>query len=121
MQRQVRAYFQEAKWLHHKQIPTIEEYMPVGLENAGSFLLIVMGFIGIQDFVTKDYLDWIVSDPVPKMVNAMSIVGRVMNDIAYHKVHLYHFQTIISIKFWSTTDLNYIEDVKLSKNKKNKK
>nr|WBW04277.1 terpene synthase [Ficus benjamina] len=85
LQRQVRAYFQEAKWLHHKQIPTIEEYMSVGLENAGSFLLIAMAFTGIQDFVTKDYLDWILSDPVPKMVKAMSIVGRVMNDIAYHK------------------------------------
>ncbi|PON90389.1 Squalene/phytoene synthase [Trema orientale] len=85
LQKQVRAYFHEAKWLHQKHIPMLDEYMPIGLNNAGSFLLIVMAFIGMGDGVTKDSLDWVFTDPEPKMVRSMSIVGRVMNDIAYHK------------------------------------
>ncbi|PON95191.1 Squalene/phytoene synthase [Trema orientale] len=85
LQKQVTVYFHEAKWLHQKYIPMLDEYMPTGLNNAGSFVLIVMAFIGMGDVVTKDSLDWVFTDPMPKIVRSMSVVGRVMNDIAYHK------------------------------------
>ncbi|EXB79429.1 (-)-germacrene D synthase [Morus notabilis] len=64
---------------------TMEEYMLIGLQNAGSFMLIAMTFIGMGDIVTLDCMNWIVGDPEPKIVRAMSVIGRVMNDIAYHK------------------------------------
>ena len=86
MLRQVRGYFHEAKWLHNKEIPTFDEYLPVGYENAGSFSLIAMSFTGMGNDVTEEAMDWVVVDPEPKIVRAMSIVGRLMNDIAYHKV-----------------------------------
>ena len=86
MLRQVRGYFHEAKWLHNKEIPTFDEYLPVGYENAGSFSLIAMSFTGMGNDVTEEAMDWVVGDPEPKLVRAMSIVGRLTNDIAYHKV-----------------------------------
>ncbi|KAF4351783.1 hypothetical protein G4B88_030144 [Cannabis sativa] len=81
----IRAYFKEAKWLHTKYIPTLDEYMPVGVDSAGSFMLISMVFIGMGDIVTKHSMDWIFSNPQPKIIQTMAIVGRVMNDIGYHK------------------------------------
>ena len=86
MLRQVGGYFHEAKWLHNKEIPPFDEYLLIGYENPGSFSLIAMSFTGMGNDVTKEAMDWVLCDPEPKIVRAMSIVGRLMNDIAYHKV-----------------------------------
>ena len=94
MTRQVRAYYHEAKWLHNKEIPTFDEYLPVGYENAGKFSLIAMTFTGMGNDVTKEAMDWVFSDPEPKIVRAMSTVGRLMNDIAYHKVLIIKLNSI---------------------------
>ena len=67
----------------------MEEYLPVGYKNAGSDSLITMAFTGMGDVVTRDSMEWVLKDdPQPKIVTAMSIVGRLMNDIGYHKVHI---------------------------------
>ncbi|KAI6680423.1 hypothetical protein NL676_034304 [Syzygium grande] len=84
MKIQVRAYFAEAKWLHQNHVPTMEEYMPNALAHSGLELLLVTSFLGMGAIVTKDAFEWVLySDP--KMVKAMKIVGRLMNDIAGHK------------------------------------
>ncbi|KAI6680476.1 hypothetical protein NL676_034357 [Syzygium grande] len=84
MKNQVRAYFAEAKWFHQNYIPTMEEYMPNALANSALELLLVTSFLGMGDVVTKDAFDWVLySDS--KMVKAVKVIGRLMDDIAGHK------------------------------------
>ncbi|PRQ55589.1 putative lyase [Rosa chinensis] len=79
---QVRAYFQEAKWLKQKYTPTMEEYMSVE-RNTSFFMLAVVSFVGMGVIVTKDSMDWVFSEP--KISKAASIIGRLMNDLVGHK------------------------------------
>nr|WBW04474.1 terpene synthase [Ficus esquiroliana] len=83
MKRQIRAYFQEAKWFHHKYIPTLEEYMPLALVTCGYAMLATTSFVGMGDIVTKDSFEWSFSNP--KMVSASAVVCRLMSDIVSHK------------------------------------
>ena len=84
MKRQIRAYFQEAKWFHHNYIPTLEEYMRVALVSIGYSLLATTSFVAMGDIVTKDSFEWLFSNP--KMVSASAVVGRLMDDIVSHEV-----------------------------------
>ncbi|KAF4368357.1 hypothetical protein F8388_019074 [Cannabis sativa] len=88
LQCMVRAYSKEVQWLHNKYMPTFDEYYPIGLDNAGSEELISMAFCGMGDVVTKESMDWIFSQPQPNIIRTMSIVGRLMNDIGYHKCYI---------------------------------
>ncbi|KAF4372248.1 hypothetical protein G4B88_006992 [Cannabis sativa] len=81
----VKGYFEEAKWLHQKHNPTLDEYMPIALVTAASPLLIAISFIGMPNVVTKDSMNWIFSHPQPKSVRTLSIVGRVLNDIGFYQ------------------------------------
>ncbi|ONI13035.1 hypothetical protein PRUPE_4G199200 [Prunus persica] len=78
----VRGYFDEAKWLHQKYTPTMDEYMAVALGTSYKMPL-TTSFIGMRDIVTKESLDWVLSDP--KIVNSLSILGRLMDDMKSHK------------------------------------
>ncbi|KAK3439352.1 hypothetical protein EUGRSUZ_C04198 [Eucalyptus grandis] len=84
MKNQVRAYFAEAKWFHQNYVPTMEEYMPIALATAAIELLLVTLLLGMEDFVTKDAFDWLLYGN-SKMVKAVKLVGRLMDDIAGHK------------------------------------
>ncbi|XP_047309319.1 sesquiterpene synthase 2-like [Impatiens glandulifera] len=42
------AYMKEARWLHNKYIPTLEEYMSVALITSGALYLTVASFIGMN-------------------------------------------------------------------------
>ncbi|KAL3747663.1 hypothetical protein ACJRO7_016461 [Eucalyptus globulus] len=84
MKNLVRAYFAEAKWFHLNHVPTMEEYMPIALTSAAVELLLVTSLLGMEDFVTKDAFDWLLYDN-SKMVKAVKLVGRLMDDIAGHK------------------------------------
>ncbi|KAF8035607.1 hypothetical protein BT93_C1596 [Corymbia citriodora subsp. variegata] len=66
MKRQAKAYFIEAKWFHQNLIPTMEEYMPIALATSVVELLLLL------------YSN-------PKMLKALQVVGRLMDDIAGHK------------------------------------
>jgi len=85
MKNQVRAYFAEAKWFHQNYVPTMEEYMPIALATAAIELLLVTLLLGMEDFVTKDAFDWLLYGN-SKMVKAVKLVSRLMDDIAGHKV-----------------------------------
>ncbi|KAL6314019.1 hypothetical protein AAG906_011753 [Vitis piasezkii] len=83
MKNQVRAYYEEAKWLQVQQIPTMEEYMPVALVTSAYSMLATTSFVGMGDAVTKETFDWIFSEP--KIVRASAIVCRLMDDMVSHK------------------------------------
>lgn len=82
----VRAYYTDAKWFQQNHVPTMEEYMPVASVTVGCELIMATSLLGMGDIVTKNDFDWLLfSDP--KMVKASSVVCRLMNDIAGHKVY----------------------------------
>ncbi|KAJ9671957.1 hypothetical protein PVL29_025551 [Vitis rotundifolia] len=83
MKNQVRAYYEEAKWLQVQQIPTMEEYMLVALVTSAYSMLATTSLIGMGDAVTKETFDWIFSEP--KIVRASAIVCRLMDDMVSHK------------------------------------
>ncbi|GMY31369.1 (-)-germacrene D synthase-like, partial [Fagus crenata] len=83
MKNQVRAYFDEAKWLHQKHTPTMDEYMPVALVTSAYSMLATTSLVGMGDIVTKDSFEWLFSDP--KMVRASAVVCRLMDDMVSHK------------------------------------
>ncbi|RVW14963.1 (-)-germacrene D synthase [Vitis vinifera] len=83
MKNQVRAYYEEAKWLQVQQIPTMEEYMPVALVTSAYSMLATTSLVGMGDAVTKETFDWIFSKP--KIVRASAIVCRLMDDMVSHK------------------------------------
>ncbi|KAJ9671958.1 hypothetical protein PVL29_025552 [Vitis rotundifolia] len=83
MKNQVRAYYEEAKWLQVQQIPTMEEYMPVALVTSAYSMLATTSLVGMGDAVTKETFDWIFSEP--KIVRASAIVCRLMDDMVSHK------------------------------------
>ncbi|KAB2605764.1 (-)-germacrene D synthase-like [Pyrus ussuriensis x Pyrus communis] len=78
----VRAYFEEAKWLHQNYTPKMDEYMSVALTTS-YFLLSVVSFVGMADIVTKDSLDWIFNDS--KSFHALLLLGRLIDDMKSHK------------------------------------
>ena len=84
MKNQVRAFFAEAKWFHERKIPTMEEYMRIALLSSGYSLLTTSCFIGMGEVVTKEALDWAMSDP--KIVTASNLLARLMNDLTSYKV-----------------------------------
>lgn len=84
MKLQVRCYFEEAKRLNEKCIPTMEEYMPLALLSSGYPMLSTVSFIGMGDVVTEDTLKWALS--LPTIIKAASVVSRLMDGIVSHKV-----------------------------------
>ncbi|XP_042478645.1 (-)-germacrene D synthase-like isoform X2 [Macadamia integrifolia] len=84
MKRLVRAYFIEATWFNKGCIPTFEEYMGIALTTGGYSMLTVTSFLGMRDIGTKEALDWAIDDP--DLVRASSVISRLMNDIASHKM-----------------------------------
>ena len=72
--------------MHKKEIPTMDEYLRNACNSSGSFPLIVLALLGMGDVVTKDSLDWVLTDP--KIVSAFSVFLRFKNDIGHHKVRV---------------------------------
>ncbi|XP_056175825.1 (-)-germacrene D synthase-like isoform X2 [Syzygium oleosum] len=83
MKRQARYYFAEANWLHQQHKPTMDEYMSIAVVSSGYPLLAITSFVGMQDMVTKDDLDWLFNDP--KILKASTVICRLMDDLATHK------------------------------------
>ncbi|CBI31272.3 unnamed protein product, partial [Vitis vinifera] len=83
MKRSVRAYFNEAKWLHEDYVPTIEEYLSVAQVTSEVTLFTVICFVGMGRMATKEVFEWVWNDP--KIVGASSKIMRLMDDMASHK------------------------------------
>lgn len=86
MKRQIRAYYEEAKWLHTKHVPNMEEYMGVSLVSSGYALLTIISFVTMEDIVTKGYLEWLLSNP--EILRSSEVIARLMDDIVSHKVKM---------------------------------
>ncbi|RDY00892.1 putative sesquiterpene synthase, partial [Mucuna pruriens] len=78
----VKGYMVETKWCQEGFIPTYDEYKVNGILTS-IFTPLMGSFIGLGEFVTKDVFDWIFSNPT--IIEAVSIIGRVLNDISSHK------------------------------------
>ncbi|XP_072081407.1 probable terpene synthase 2 isoform X2 [Arachis hypogaea] len=77
------AYLVEAKWCHRGYIPTYDEYKVNGAISS-TLPLQIIAFLGLAGFATKEVFDWVMSDT--KIVKAVSLIGRLMDDMASHKV-----------------------------------
>nr|UNA06919.1 terpene synthase 1 [Jasminum sambac] len=73
------AYLEEAKWTYSGYVPTMEEYMKVGLVTAGYMLLSTTALVGIQEHIPKEAFDWISSEPL--LVRASSVICRLSDDL----------------------------------------
>ncbi|KAH6822778.1 hypothetical protein C2S53_017074, partial [Perilla frutescens var. hirtella] len=97
----VRSYFEEAKWSFSKYKPTMEEYMKVALVSSGSMIMIINGLTVIEDPITNEEFDWVLSEP--PMLRASAIITRLMDDLAGYEfeekqsaVHYYMNQNGVS-------------------------
>ncbi|GLT63809.1 hypothetical protein SLA2020_363430 [Shorea laevis] len=79
----MQAYLHEAKWCQEGSIPPMEEYMPVALNSSGYPLLITNSLVGMGEVATKEVFDCISHNP--KMVNASTLISRLMDDIVSHE------------------------------------
>ncbi|KAG8479392.1 hypothetical protein CXB51_029109 [Gossypium anomalum] len=77
------SYFVEAKWCNENYVPTMTEYMRNAVVSAGYIMLIVTSFVGMGDFVTPEIFNWASNNP--KIINASSIIARLLNDVTSHK------------------------------------
>ncbi|TYG96186.1 hypothetical protein ES288_A11G328500v1 [Gossypium darwinii] len=62
----------------------MEEYMPIALVSCGYWLITISSFVGMEESITKETFNWAFNDP--KIIRALSIFCRLMNDIVGHKV-----------------------------------
>lgn len=79
----VDGYIKEARWLHSKYTPTLDEYMSVALSTS-LYMLSITSAVVMGLAATKDSLDWLLTDP--NIVNGASVVGRLLNDIMSRQV-----------------------------------
>ncbi|KAL2476212.1 Terpenoid synthase 17 [Abeliophyllum distichum] len=78
--RLARTYFQEAKWVYSGHIPSMEEYMKVGMPSSTNILLSAAALAGINgELVSKEAFEWVASDSL--ILQASEIIGRLMNDL----------------------------------------
>lgn len=78
----VGAYMVEAKWCHESYIPTYDEYKVNGILTSVTPLF-VTAFTGLGEFATNNLFNWIFSNPI--ILEAASIIGRVLQDLGSHK------------------------------------
>ncbi|KAF7141749.1 hypothetical protein RHSIM_Rhsim06G0190500 [Rhododendron simsii] len=84
MKNLVKAYFEEAKWYHEGYVPSMEEYMRVALPTSGYKMVATTSLVGMGDLVTEEGFKWLSSDPL--ILEAASVICRLMDDMASHKV-----------------------------------
>ncbi|KAF6163757.1 hypothetical protein GIB67_012116 [Kingdonia uniflora] len=84
MKRMVYAYWTEACWCNQGYVPTVEEYLSVAGVTAGATKFVISSFIGMGDNVTKESFDWVLNSD-PQIINAVSRIIRVMDDITGYK------------------------------------
>lgn len=87
MKKVIEAFLIEAKWRNESYVATVEEYMKVSLVSCGYIMLEAVSFLGMRNIATKEVFEWVSANP--KIVNASSIVNRLMDDIVSPKVIIY--------------------------------
>ncbi|KAG8387542.1 hypothetical protein BUALT_Bualt02G0031900 [Buddleja alternifolia] len=114
MKKLVKSYFQEAKWLYNNYIPTMEEYMMVGLVSSTYMVLPTTSLVGMGSLVTKETFEWISNEPL--IIRASSAIGRLMNDLVGYGIHKkYKFHTNIRFETKSSAVECYMKQNGASK------
>ncbi|MCD7463035.1 hypothetical protein HAX54_049836 [Datura stramonium] len=83
MKKLSRAYFQEAKWYHGKNVPTVEQYVKNGGLSSTYHLIAASFLLGMEEVATKDAFDWIATEPL--ILVASGVIARLLNDIVSHE------------------------------------
>jgi len=78
MKRLAQAYLSESRWFHCNHTPTVEEYMEIATVTSAYALMTSVSFLGMED-TTEEVLIWATSHP--KIIEAASVICRLMNDI----------------------------------------
>ncbi|KAL9263091.1 Germacrene D synthase-like protein, partial [Drosera capensis] len=78
--------FRRIKMVYSDELPTYEEYMKIALVTSGYPMLIITSLVGMGDGVTKEDFDWLLGGP--KIVEAASIITRLMDDMVENKRQL---------------------------------
>ncbi|XP_055823916.1 sesquiterpene synthase 15b-like isoform X2 [Solanum dulcamara] len=86
MQKLLKAYFQEAKWYHEKDVPTMEQYIKNGIPSSSYLLLATTSWLGMGDVATKEAFDWISSEPT--ILVASCVIARLLNDLVTHEIEM---------------------------------
>ncbi|KAH9626785.1 hypothetical protein KSS87_001944 [Heliosperma pusillum] len=85
MKEQCRAYIQEAKWCNQKYVPSYDEYLnSAAITTAGYTIMSAAIYLGMGELATEEAFKWV--SQTPKPVRASCIIGRVVGDIASHKL-----------------------------------
>ncbi|KAA3464753.1 putative terpene synthase 6 isoform X2 [Gossypium australe] len=79
----VNDYHAETKWYHDGYVPTFEEYMSVAMKTSTFDVLLMISFIGMGKMAGREAFEWMQKDP--KIMKALNIIGRLMDDIVSHK------------------------------------
>ncbi|GMI79433.1 terpene synthase 21 [Hibiscus trionum] len=77
------AYYTEAKWLHEKYMPTVEEYFSVAFVSCCYPMLTIVSFVGMEDCITEETFIWAFKDP--KILRASNTICRLMDDVVSHQ------------------------------------
>ncbi|KAK9016800.1 hypothetical protein V6N11_079293 [Hibiscus sabdariffa] len=83
MKQVCQAYYTEAKWLHEKHMPTVEEYLSVAFVSCCYPMLTIVSFVGMEDSITEETFIWAFNDP--KILRASNTICRLMDDVVSHQ------------------------------------
>lgn len=84
----VRGYSQEIEWRDEQYVPeTINKHLEISRVTSGAFQLACSSFVGMDDTITKEVLDWLLT--YPELLKCFTTFVRLSNDIASTEVFLY--------------------------------
>nr|XP_034600768.1 LOW QUALITY PROTEIN: sesquithujene synthase A-like [Setaria viridis] len=84
MKRLVLQYSKEAEWRDEDYVPeTMSEHLQVSMESIGSVALACAAYVGMDDVITKDILEWVLS--YPQFLTSFGIFVRLSNDLVSTK------------------------------------
>ncbi|KAF2285870.1 hypothetical protein GH714_008558 [Hevea brasiliensis] len=83
IKRMLRSYLAEAKWRNEGYVPKMEEYLQVSLISSGYPMVTTTSFLSMGKIATTDAFEWVSNDP--KIIRALSLLCRLMNDIVSHE------------------------------------
>ncbi|WVZ94928.1 hypothetical protein U9M48_040755 [Paspalum notatum var. saurae] len=77
----VRAYSQEIQWRDEHYVPeTIDKHLEISRVSVGAYQLACSSFVGMDDIITKEVLDWLLT--YPELLKCFTTFVRLSNDIA---------------------------------------
>ena len=82
--RLVKSNLDLAKWVQIAHVPSFEDYMEVGEVEITMYATMAGTLMGMGYIATKETYEWLKSRP--KLIQSLSINGRLMNDIAGFEV-----------------------------------